>query len=89
MGRQPERTCVGCRARAAKAELLRIARTPEGVRADPDGVEPGRGAYVHRDDGCIDAALRGGTLARALRAGLDQEEVVRLRSRIEEVVQTG
>jgi uncharacterized protein len=87
MAPEPMRTCVGCRARATKAELLRIARTPEGVRADPGAVAPGRGSYVHRDPGCIEAALDRGALARALRTGLDQEELVRLRTRIEEALQ--
>ena len=87
MARGPVRTCVGCRARASKAELLRVARTPDGVRTDPEAVAPGRGAYVHRDPGCIEAALRRGALARALRMGLDQEELARLRTLIEEASQ--
>jgi hypothetical protein len=87
MAGEPMRTCVGCRARASKAELLRIARTLDGVRADREAIAPGRGAYVHRDLDCIEAALRRGALARALRTGLDQEELARLRTRIEEAMQ--
>jgi uncharacterized protein len=83
----PERSCIGCRARAPKAELLRVARTPAGVRADPLAAAPGRGAYVHRDPACVAAALRGGVLARALRTGLAKEELARLRSDIEEALQ--
>jgi uncharacterized protein len=37
------------------------------IRPDPAGRQPGRGAYVHRDVGCIEIAVRRGTLARALR----------------------
>jgi predicted RNA-binding protein YlxR (DUF448 family) len=81
------RTCVGCRSRAPKRELVRIARAPHGARVDPDGTAPGRGAYVHRDGACVRAALGKGTLARALRVGLDQDELARLEGRIEEVVQ--
>jgi predicted RNA-binding protein YlxR (DUF448 family) len=74
--------------RASKAELVRIARTPDGVRADVQGAAaPGRGAYVHRDRDCVEAALRKGALARALRMGLDQQELARLRTRIEEALQ--
>jgi hypothetical protein len=87
VGHEPERSCVGCRQRAPKTELLRIARTPEGVRADPVARAPGRGAYVHRDAGCIGAALRKGSLARALRTGLAKEELARLRIEIEEALQ--
>ena len=87
MAREPERSCVGCRERAPKAELVRVARTPAGVRVDPRGNAPGRGAYVHRDPACVAAALRRGALASALRTGLAQEELARLRREIEEALQ--
>lgn len=78
----PERTCVGCRGRAPKGSLLRIVRSVEGsVRVDPRGTAPGRGAYVHRDRACVDAALGKGALWRALRAG--HRRAARLRADIE------
>jgi len=54
------------------------------VRVDPHGNAPGRGAYVHPDPACVTAALRQGVLASALRSGLAQEELARLRKEIEE-----
>jgi uncharacterized protein len=57
------------------------------VRVDPLGDASGRGAYVHRDTGCVSAALRKGALASALRRGLAQEELARLRNEIEEALQ--
>jgi uncharacterized protein len=87
VAREPERSCVGCRERAPKAELVRIARTPAGVRVDPHGDAPGRGAYVHRDPACVVAALRKGALVSALRTGLAKEELARLRDEIEEALQ--
>ena len=87
MAREPERSCVGCRERAAKAELVRVARTPAGVRVDPNGAAPGRGAYVHRDPACVAAALRTGAFASALRTGLAEEELARLKDQIEEALQ--
>ena len=86
MAHEPERSCVGCRGRAPKADLLRVVRTPSGVRADPLGTAPGRGAYVHRDRTCVTAALRQGALVRALRVGLAEEELARLRNDIEEAL---
>jgi predicted RNA-binding protein YlxR (DUF448 family) len=83
----PERSCVGCRERAPKAELVRVARTPAGVRVDPRGTAPGRGAYVHRDPACVAAASRKGALASALCTGLAQGELARLRKEIEEALQ--
>ena len=78
---------MGCRQRAPKGELVRVARTPAGVRVDPHGNAPGRGAYVHRDPACVTAALRKGALASALHTGLAQEELARLRKQIEEASQ--
>ena len=83
MDRRPVRTCVGCRTRAPKAELLRVVATPGGVRPDSSATAPGRGAYVHRDAECIARATRPAVLARALREGLAPNEVGRLRERIE------
>lgn len=67
--RGPVRTCVGCRSARAKELLVRVARTPSGVRVDPEGRLPGRGAYLCPDiPGIEAAATRGaGALRRALR----------------------
>jgi len=89
MGRshEPERTCIGCRGSAGKRSLLRVVRSADGtVRPDPTGSAPGRGAYVHRQVACIDAALARGALAKALRTGLDAEGAARLRADIEQEV---
>lgn len=80
----PERTCVGCRARSSKGDLVRIVASPTGPRVRSDG---GRGAYVHRSGACIEAALARGTLARALRAGVGSEELARLGDAIRSLVE--
>ncbi len=87
MAREPERSCVGCRERAAKAVGGGGARTPAGVGVDPNASAPGRGAYVHRDPACVAAALRKGAFASALRTGLAEEELARLKDQIEEALQ--
>lgn len=73
----PVRTCVGCRQTAGKRALLRLVRTQDGVQVDPSGKMAGRGAYVHDDAECWQAALKG-PLARALRTSLDEEERILL-----------
>lgn len=81
----PVRTCVGCRARAAKCDLLRIVRSPTGtVGIDPTGTAPGRGAYVHPEPSCMESALAKGTMARALRKGLAVGELGKLRNDLRE-----
>ena len=84
MAHVPLRTCVGCRERAAKAELLRLVVAAGGsVRTDPSGSRQGRGAYVHRRRSCVEAALSPGRLARELRTGLDEHGAATLRTEIE------
>lgn len=56
----------------AKRSLIRLVRGPEGVRVDPTGKAPGRGAYLHDQRSCWEAALRG-PLARALRTEIPSE----------------
>lgn len=63
----PERTCVGCRKRAAKQELLRIRAIEGGCVPDPQGSLPGRGAYLHPDPACLDLAVRRRAFPRAFR----------------------
>ena len=70
----PERTCVGCRGRAPKNELVRLVARQRTVVIDASQTAEGRGAYLH--PGCGRLAQRGGRVQRALRAtGLDAESV--------------
>ncbi|MFH8613483.1 YlxR family protein [Streptomyces sp. NPDC017979] len=64
----PERTCVGCRSRTAKSDLLRIVRVGGECVPDDRGTLPGRGAYVHPAVVCLDLAVRRRAFPRALRA---------------------
>ncbi|MEX2288906.1 MAG: YlxR family protein [Mycobacteriales bacterium] len=63
---------MGCRAKAAKSDLLRVVGV-EGqagsiqLTPDPAGRLPGRGACVHLDPRCIDLADKRRAFPRALR----------------------
>ncbi|WP_083442166.1 DUF448 domain-containing protein [Nitriliruptor alkaliphilus] len=74
-GNGPVRTCVGCRRTRPRDELVRLARTPDGVRYDRQRRAPGRGANLCPDPSCIEAASeRGaGRLRRALRGAPETE----------------
>ncbi|MEU3303484.1 MULTISPECIES: YlxR family protein [unclassified Streptomyces] len=63
----PERTCTGCRERAAKRDLLRIVAVEGVCVPDHRGTLPGRGAYVHPASVCLDLAVRRRAFPRALR----------------------
>jgi len=75
----PERSCITCRIKGAKGELLRIAEGPEGPVLDYLEKLPGRGAYVCPRAACIKKALEPGALSRAFKkksAGPDVEGFV-------------
>ncbi|GHF73669.1 DNA-binding protein [Streptomyces mashuensis] len=82
----PERTCVGCRERAAKGELLRTVVIEDACVPDPRGTLPGRGASVHPTLVCLDLAVRRRAFPRALRVQgpLDTAELRRFVERIDE-----
>ncbi|MFD9130403.1 YlxR family protein [Kitasatospora sp. NPDC059571] len=63
----PERTCVGCRKRAAKHELLRVVAVEGVCVPDHRGALPGRGAHLHPDPACLDLAVRRRAFPRAFR----------------------
>ncbi|MBZ5734366.1 YlxR family protein [Nocardioides sp. TRM66260-LWL] len=68
----PVRTCVGCRQRAAKRELLRVVAGSDAhgspvVVPDPAATGHGRGAHLHPTTSCLELALRRKAFARALR----------------------
>lgn len=73
---EPQRTCLGCRQPAGKRELIRVVRTSEGkALVDETLRAPGRGAYVHRDDKCIELAFSKRALQRSLKMDMDQETI--------------
>ena len=73
--RVPVRTCIGCRGRTAKSDLLRVvvgsdAQGQPAVCPDPRGTAPGRGAHLHPTVKCYDLAVRRRAFSRALRLGV-------------------
>jgi len=64
---EPVRTCVGCRARAPRSSLLRVVARNGVLVADEKAVLPGRGAWVHDTDACVETATRRRAFGRALR----------------------
>jgi predicted RNA-binding protein YlxR (DUF448 family) len=63
----PERTCIGCRRRAASRDLVRFVRVDDAVVVDRSGRASGRGAWLCRRVGCLDAAFDRRSFPRALR----------------------
>jgi predicted RNA-binding protein YlxR (DUF448 family) len=78
----PLRSCIACRERYPKRELLRVVRSPEGTfEIDPKGKLAGRGAYFCRNRQCGEGALQPGRLSQALKCPVSAEDVVLLKAR--------
>ncbi|WP_242659301.1 YlxR family protein [Thermostaphylospora chromogena] len=63
----PLRTCVGCRVRTVKSELLRLVLVEGSVVPDLQGRLAGRGASLHPSLHCLQLAERRRAFPRAFR----------------------
>lgn len=72
----PQRMCVGCQEMKPKKQLIRVVRTPdETIEIDPTGKRSGRGAYICPELDCLNKALKGKRLEKALQRSISQEVV--------------
>ncbi|MBE3093005.1 MAG: YlxR family protein, partial [Chloroflexi bacterium] len=64
----PVRTCIGCKGKKTKKEMIRIIRTPDGkIEIDKTGKKSGRGAYLCGNVKCLDIAFRENSLNKSLK----------------------
>ena len=81
----PLRKCLGCGEMKDKRTLVRIVRSKEGViSVDLTGKMPGRGAYICRDESCLNMAVKAKRLERAFSTKIEPEIYDRLRSELGE-----
>lgn len=69
---EPVRTCVGCRQRASRSNLIRIVNQTAGaadLMIDRAAVMPGRGAWLHPAGECLKLAIERRAFVRALKLG--------------------
>lgn len=84
----PQRTCVVCRSKRPKQELVRLVRASGGsIAPDPAGRAPGRGAYLCRASACWDAAATGGQLSGALKTSFSDRDREQLRTFAEDIAE--
>ena len=77
----PQRTCIGCRQKDSPRDLVRLVCQHEEehlplVVTDEHHQLPGRGAWIHRNEQCIQQAHRKGAFNRAFRARVNAGELV-------------
>ncbi len=85
----PKRMCVGCRVMKPRRELIRVILTPESegciVCIDFKGKQNGRGAYICRDNECLNKAKK----IRALERALSREIPEAVYNQLSEQMKTG
>jgi predicted RNA-binding protein YlxR (DUF448 family) len=69
----PERSCIACRAKKAKKDLIRLVCGADTVKIDFKGKDAGRGAYLCSMRECWEAGLKSNRLEHALRTKLTLE----------------
>ncbi len=84
--KEPMRKCIGCGEMKGKKTLLRVLRTPEGdFVLDATGRKNGRGAYLCRESGCLEKAIRQKGLERSFQAAIPCEVYDSLRKELAEL----
>ena len=85
----PMRTCIACRNKRPKRDLIRVVRTPEAsIEVDPRGKRSGRGAYLCADGPCLEGALVPGKLGRALKCRVTADDVRAIRADVAQLLET-
>ena len=79
----PQRMCVGCQQMKPKKLLIRVVRRPdETIEIDSTGKRSGRGGYICPDQDCLNKALKGKRLEKALQRAITEELLDTLKQRL-------
>lgn len=72
----PIRTCIGCRGKFPKQDLLRFVQDAAGnLQTDLTGKLPGRGGYVCQSQVCLNAAFKSQKVNAHLRISLSKRVI--------------
>jgi len=80
----PVRTCVGCRQRGNRSDLIRIANFQGNLSVDSEKKMPGRGSWLHKKTKCLETAVERKALVRSFRGKVNEEQVTDLFKQIEQ-----
>ena len=72
--KKPLRTCMACNEQKEKNELLRIVKSKEGI-IEPDltGKKNGRGAYICKNEECLNKLIKSKRLERIFEQEISSE----------------
>ena len=71
--RIPFRMCAGCKKRYNPKELLRLAKSHEGVVFDSGKSLLGRGVWICPDDKCLEMAFKNRAIERSLKIKFSED----------------
>ncbi|WP_426998809.1 YlxR family protein [Pseudarthrobacter sp. N5] len=77
---RPQRTCIGCRKKGPRSELLRLVAEGSGssaVLVDERRRMAGRGAWLHPRESCLTLAVKRRAFGRALTGATGTADVER------------
>lgn len=81
--KKPQRTCMACNMQKDKNELLRIVKSKDGViEVDPTGKKNGRGAYICKNEECLNKVIKTNRLSRIFETTIDPEVYENIRGEI-------
>ncbi len=84
----PLRSCIACRTKSPKRDLIRVVRTLEDkLEIDVKGKRQGRGAYLCRKWQCCEIALQPGRLTQALKRPVSVAEVDALKASVSSLIE--
>ncbi|MDY3005938.1 RNase P modulator RnpM [Anaerococcus porci] len=79
----PQRKCIVCGENKDKNELIRIVKNKEeGIILDPTGKKNGRGAYICKDENCINEAKKKRKLEKVFKTEISDnlyEEIIAMK----------
>lgn len=80
MKKIPQRTCIGCKTKKDKKDLIRIVKDKEeNIFIDRTGKANGRGAYICDDITCLEKAIKSKALQRNFEIEITNELYEKLR----------
>jgi len=72
------RTCVACRNKKVKEELLRIVSINGDAVLDDTGKMNARGMYICRDEKCISKLLKAKDITKCVKINASKESIMEL-----------
>ena len=73
------RTCIGCRKKDNKYNLIRIVSLEKGISIDKTQSAGGRGAYICRNEECLNKLIKNKKILKALKINISDEKYNELR----------